>query len=275
MKNKNHRSTALVLTFSAVLLFGVVLNSQPCAVTFQADLKGIKADNPGLRGSMEPLSWEKSIALSDPDRDGIFTATVNFTQCPTGQKVLYKFVNGNLVWENDYLGPIANRAVILTGQPQTLSIQTWDQLDDYQPEGLVEVLDWENFRYVVTALGLAKKRGVTPEQLAQEEADFWSSPDAPAGTPQQWLGFAKAYFSASPERASFKVLENTPEQVKISGKKYWSGYFENSKGAVNGVTFNEFWAYFKKVMILNANSMQLQMAFQEDGDQAVMIVTKR
>ena len=63
----------------------------------------------GLRGNTDPLSWEESLLMTDPDGDGTYTATLTFP--PAAGTVEYKAAvtaaDGTLSWESG-----ANRLLI-------------------------------------------------------------------------------------------------------------------------------------------------------------------
>jgi hypothetical protein len=96
-KKKMKMNTLLPLTI--LFFFFLHLSAQP--VTFRVDMKAVK--NPtqvGIRGSLSPLSWEKTYPLTDEDGDGIFTGKVDFEDSET-TKVEFKFVYGEVTWELD------------------------------------------------------------------------------------------------------------------------------------------------------------------------------
>lgn len=92
-------------------------NTDITRLTFSVDMKGVAAalKNPesiGIRGSLPPLSWEKTFSLKDDDGDGIFSAAISFPGTPPRQLIEYKYVYGDLSWEIDG----SDNRVLLTGE---------------------------------------------------------------------------------------------------------------------------------------------------------------
>ncbi|GAB5527396.1 MAG: S41 family peptidase [Roseivirga sp.] len=93
-------------------------------VKFQVKYDGVKqVKNPGIRGNLAPLSWEKSYPLTDDDGDGIYEATIRFDQ-ETGAKLQYKFVHGKgkVNWELSN----GNRSLNLFGEMLIVKPKTWN-----------------------------------------------------------------------------------------------------------------------------------------------------
>jgi|GEM_PF-2786813 len=90
-----------LITF--ILFFPLVLNAQQ-RHTFKVDVTTIpsysKNDklNIGIRGSVAPLSWVRGIKLTDDDLDGVYEASVNFSQL-SQEDVYFKFVLNEVEWE--------------------------------------------------------------------------------------------------------------------------------------------------------------------------------
>ncbi len=113
----------------ALLLGASVTAAQPSTVTFVLDLRvPIRAgwfdpatETVGLRGSQEPLSWNRTLDAADPEGDSLYTVTVAFPERPFGdQPVAYKVkvdgaANPNEGWEET-----PNHAVVLGDAPTTV-----------------------------------------------------------------------------------------------------------------------------------------------------------
>ncbi len=69
-------------------------------LTFNVDMNTQKTDlNVQLRGDFAPLSWYEGLKLSDPDKDGIYTVSVDF-EIPEGIEFLnYKYSLNGDDWE--------------------------------------------------------------------------------------------------------------------------------------------------------------------------------
>lgn len=88
----------LILTLLGSNFF--VFAQENVLVKFKVDASSLKGiTNFGVRGSTNPLSWEKTILLKDDDKDGIYVGELSF---PSNTEVLeYKYIYGDktLVWE--------------------------------------------------------------------------------------------------------------------------------------------------------------------------------
>ncbi len=62
--------------------------------------------NLGIRGSVAPLSWVRGIKLKDTDKNGIYTATVEFKK-HNKSEVLFKYVLNEVEWESGNARTIA------------------------------------------------------------------------------------------------------------------------------------------------------------------------
>ncbi|MEM6648122.1 MAG: Ig-like domain-containing protein [Bacteroidota bacterium] len=99
----------------------------------------------GVRGSLEPLSWDVTAPLSDSDGDGVFTGTISFTQVP-GTVLEYKFVyesaDGSTVAFEGNVGDggeFGNRTHSFAGSVR-LPLAFWNNVtgvatEDEQPHG--------------------------------------------------------------------------------------------------------------------------------------------
>ena len=67
--------TPVLLTF---LLFGCVQQTYERKVTFELDTKGMDVRQVSIRGNFSPLNWNENYDMSDPDSDGIYTASIRF-----------------------------------------------------------------------------------------------------------------------------------------------------------------------------------------------------
>ena len=92
---QNRMLLSFALTFC---LLCIALGTQgQQTITFHLDLKKALQNehsfqSVGLRGSLPPLSWEKTTDLTDEDGDGIYTGTFTFPDLSKGRRVEYKYV---------------------------------------------------------------------------------------------------------------------------------------------------------------------------------------
>ena len=68
------------LLLALLLVSAFAAHAQPVTIaldlgTYERDLTGVTV---GVRGDTAPLSWERTLALTDPDGDGVYTAGVPF-----------------------------------------------------------------------------------------------------------------------------------------------------------------------------------------------------
>ena len=97
-----------IKTMSKILVLLIILASSLCGsaqenvvLKFSVDASALKnVKNFGIRGSVSPLSWEKTYFLQDTDLDGVFEGEVIFSK-KTTEILEYKYVCGDksLFWE--------------------------------------------------------------------------------------------------------------------------------------------------------------------------------
>ena len=133
---------ALVPAMAAAGASGVATPRQ-ITLTFQLDLSrtnllGSPPKQVGVRGSVPPLDWERSRPLTDPDGDGVFSATVAFDATRSQRFVEYKFVveGAKPRWE---LENEANRVALLREGARTLTAVPWNMPDVFDREELARV----------------------------------------------------------------------------------------------------------------------------------------
>jgi len=85
-------------------------------ITFSVDMSEVENPiNVGIRGDFTDNRWRETLALSDEDGDGIYTAT--FSQETAVYGIEFKFVNQG----NDYeLKEQPNREIIFEYKPETM-----------------------------------------------------------------------------------------------------------------------------------------------------------
>jgi hypothetical protein len=95
-------------------------------VTFKVDMSGElkNVEEPGsigIRGSVPPLSWNKTYPMTDKNNDGIYEATITFQSRKNIPALEYKFFHDTAGWES-----IANRVVTLRMPVTKLPLQKWN-----------------------------------------------------------------------------------------------------------------------------------------------------
>jgi len=111
------------LSIAVFAFLFITYSSAQTKITFSVDqLPDDKLENIGLRGSIPPLSWEKSIPL-EKGKDGFFT-TVTFQE--TGNELEFKFVqfdnDKKPTWES-----IQNRTFQIEPNSNLVSKNKWDK----------------------------------------------------------------------------------------------------------------------------------------------------
>ena len=123
------------LAFTVIFLFfaGVVCVEAQSIVTFRVDMSGMKIEPGaliGIRGSMAPLYWDRSLPMEDADGDGIYTVKVIFNDGKAGDRIMYKYMAGD-TWDLDRFAMMGNRVVTLCDCPQELPVDNWDTMDKF------------------------------------------------------------------------------------------------------------------------------------------------
>lgn len=116
--------TRLILLSQFILLVSFSTYSQNSIAFFVDGLPIDKGGKVGLRGSMPPLDWGKSIPLNKVE--GGYAIQVDFSDALVGEVLEFKFVcfdkDSNPTWEG-----IQNRTVDILADTSMESINTWDK----------------------------------------------------------------------------------------------------------------------------------------------------
>ncbi|MEP7128947.1 MAG: nuclear transport factor 2 family protein, partial [Chitinophagales bacterium] len=75
----------------------------------------------GIRGSVLPLSWEKTYAMSDKDHNHIYETTITFEINTTDLRLEYKFMHDNASWEET-----DNRLLTAGNSATVLKVAQWN-----------------------------------------------------------------------------------------------------------------------------------------------------
>ena len=231
MKNKNWLFFALVLVTTAC--FGILtVQSQTSTVIFHADLNSANIENSstvGVRGNKAPLSWTETTPMTD-NGDGTYTLKLEFEEFYPGEEVLYKYVHGDVVWEND-IGSLGNRAVYLYEGKAKLPADTWDKLERYAASGLLENALDNNFWNWIYIIGSAMENGLSPEETGLKYMAFWGSLDW-ITAPEMIMEWAKIH-QANYSNGYFEMLEKSPNKLVYKFRKTWLNYFGNEEKIMN------------------------------------------
>ena len=120
-----HLSNYLVIFIFCLPAYLKKMTAQPTTLLLQLDATSINEEirSLGIRGDHPPLSWKKSVLLSDDDGDGIFTATITIP-APQQATVSYKFILNEDTWE---LNTTGNRRLDLKNPPSQPLI--WNKME--------------------------------------------------------------------------------------------------------------------------------------------------
>ena len=94
----------------------------------------------GLRGDMAPLSWDKTLKMTDPDQNGVFEATVVVESAESNFLLRYKYIHDHATVET-----IDNRVVWVKNKQSVLPLDRWNvpamvnDLERYEQDGAVKL----------------------------------------------------------------------------------------------------------------------------------------
>ena len=127
----------------AVLASAAVTAADQATISFQLDLTRYKLPGSmpprvGVRGSVPPLSWERSMLLKDPNGAGLYSGNAVFEVTGAGQFVEYKFVieDSKPLWELENEG---NRVALLREGMTTLAVAQWNTPNPLPGEDLARL----------------------------------------------------------------------------------------------------------------------------------------
>ncbi|MEM1120065.1 MAG: S41 family peptidase [Bacteroidota bacterium] len=148
----------------------------------------------GVRGSLAPLSWEKTYLLSDEDQDGIYEGIIKFTD--SDQELAFKFFHDSDVWE---LTTEGNRTLDLSKDDLIVPLYTWNENPPFSKaeiearripkEKLLE--DFELVKTAYTTMHPGLYRYNTPEQVEQNLAQLKADLSQDLTIPEAYIAFSK------------------------------------------------------------------------------------
>jgi C-terminal processing protease CtpA/Prc len=122
----------IILTLTFLVSSFLAVAQESILVKFKVDASSLKnITNFGVRGNISPLSWEKTILLSDNDKDGIYEGELSF---PSKVEILeYKYVYGDktLIWELE-----AQNRILLMDNKQIQLIDSWNVYKEFDAKKL-------------------------------------------------------------------------------------------------------------------------------------------
>ncbi len=256
-----------------VLVLTINLMVAQNKVTFTVDMSKVKdAKNVGIRGSIEPLSWEKTLPMNGPNANGHYSVTINFKNDKKGKKLSYKYMNKDTIWDNNSFGTFGNRTCILLGVDQKLDVDTWNVLDKLDKDEFYNDVLADHFYGHVYLIHFAKKNNTSIKELAKERSEFWKGPDYDnwKPMPQDMLNWARVNTNKY-EGANFKELENKPGLVKYSFTKAWKS-FMGKEAKIKDVTVKDIEDFYKASIELFANDKGMTVDWDGNGDEVIVTI---
>jgi len=274
----------LLFKFLAAILFLSWMGCEPppedgYSLTFGVDMSDIElteTDTVGIRGSVSPLSWTETYMMQGPDENGVYSVTVPFKEVEYGTRVLYKYIINDSIWDNDKYAESGNLSATICCNKQILPVDVWNHLDEFTFESMHYSSAWDVFMSWIFTLSKAKERGLTMEESAQENLDFWAWPDNDIERPEIFL-MQDRFYQAKAPFGYFEVIENNPNKVEYIKAKDWEIllYEWNAEGVVQGITAEEMNTFFKKMMEISVTKQGWKLDWQDVKDHKVKItITK-
>ena len=255
------------------------VNENVYNVTFQVDMSGVEVgeqDSLGIRGDVAPLSWTKTYLMTGPDERGIYKVTVPFENVKYGTRVQYKYYYGDKHWDNDEYAARGNRVAAICCKNQKLPVDKWNELDGYALEVLLESASWDIFMNWIYRIGWGKEKGMTLDEIAQDDVDFWNWPDTLPVSPEHFLRFDEFQQAKSPY-GYFKIIENTPDRAEYIINKDWEIMINiwSDKGNVKGVTADEMTHFFNKLLEIYVKKAGLTCKCIDEPDNKLRIIVEK
>lgn len=208
----------LILIF--VVAVAMVRAQEKAVITFKlkADNESLSKAGLGIRGSLPPLSWEKTTPLSDADGDGVYEAAITFNKIQDLTYLEYKYISDK-TWEDT-----PNR-FLWFGAPGNLEVDVWGSVAPPDPSIFPKIPaakakeDFKLLRQAFQELhpGLTRYR---------TESELFAAFDELESGIQQDLTVAEAYLLFSKAAALVKC-----------GHTYANFY--NQPGVVQQLVFNQ------------------------------------
>jgi hypothetical protein len=258
------------LIFILIVCTGLLISTGIYAqnkVTFNVDMSEVKdAKDVGIRGSLSPLSWDKTTLMKGPDKKGIYSVTIDFGDQKPGTMLKYKFIYGDNTWENEFMGATSNRSFILPGTNVKLAPLTFNDLLYFDTDALLESVMQNLFFTSVFYINLANSNGKTSEDCGKNYYNFWKGTFIDWIKDPQQLMFQIKVDQAKYPFGEFQIIENKQGYVKFKFNKPWDiylGYF-GKDGIFKDVTEDEISAFNKIYFKHVAKELNWKFNWEED-----------
>jgi len=269
----------LLKLLCAILIFGsfcIQGNAQTYKVKFQVDMSEAGVEDPatvGIRGDVAPLSWTETYPMKGPDKDGIYSVTIKFENVEYGTRLQYKYYHGDDQWDNDQYGEKGNRITPLCSKKQVVPFDTWNTLDNFSLEIMLESYAWDLFMSWIFEVGSAKNRGLTMHEIAQEIVDFWKWPIDKSAPLSDFMKMDR-FFQEKTPFGYFEEIENSPNRIEYIVSKTWEimQYQWSDDGVVQGVTVDDMNEMFTAMMEIYAEKAGGKYEWVDEPDHKVRII---
>lgn len=245
-------------------------------VTFLANFTDVELSDSavvGIRGSIEPLSWTETYPMIESGNAGYYAVNIRFDSAEPGTTLLYKYVideDTNTVWENDMYGSMGNRSYTFPYPGNVITDEKWDNMNELNTEGLLEYSNASIFYNWLQIIGTAKKRGLTPEEIAAESMEFWKGTWDWLDDPVLLMEMDRADQARSPI-GNFKIIKKSSSKYHYQIRKYWEQYL--GEEGMLGVTSQDFFLTFKSISDLIAAEKGWSIITEDKGENIEIIIT--
>lgn len=217
----------LLLVLISILIICPVFLMAQITATFQVDMNGTEFEKGwpiGLRGSMDPLSWTKSLEMTDPDNDGIYSLTLDFEKCKPGDRINYKYLAGDN-WDLDQYGPYGNRVVILLDYPYNTYTARWNKIDEFSLDSKLELSRNNEEKLWLFIIADGRYNGLSLEESISTYYKFWGDYSW-MQNPMNLMHEAQLNQSLCQD-GYFEEIQKSPEKVVFNIRKNASTMIQN------------------------------------------------
>ncbi len=182
----------LIINILILIFLTIEISGQSIATFTVTGIPADSLENIGIRGSVAPLDWGKSIPLKKVN--GVYSVTIDFSE--VYDEVEFKFVrytdDRNPSWEN-----IQNRSISLSTNSDIVSTNTWNKeqiidiskLKRLSPQQLLA--DFELIKTMVLDVHPGTYRYNTEKQISQALEELKSKFSQPLSTGEAYLAISK------------------------------------------------------------------------------------